>query len=183
MDARADEQLAERYVVVPAVDVEALRAALRTVAAVPGVTVALGPSLLGTLDMDALPVGMHPFVDPHRRVRPLRDDVVLLAPGTSGPLAELLAGSADLVERTPVERGPLASEGPCVLVLVRSEGPDGVRLSGATAPDAATADELLPALLDPGSDAWGEGTRALGADLYVLLPRDGLAQVLGPRDG
>ncbi len=182
MDAQADEQLAERYVVVPAVDVEALRAALRTVA-VPGVTLALGPSLLGTLDMDALPVGMHPFVDPDRRVRPLRDDVVLLVAGAGPTGADALAGLADLVERRPLVLDPSTARGPGVLVLGRSEGPDGVRLDAEMAPDPAGADRLLPVA----TATWFQGPdgsgRTSGADLYVVLPQDRLADVLAPRDG
>ena len=186
MDAEAYAQFAERFVVVPAVDVEALRSALRTIAATAGVTVALGPSLLGTLDMHALPLGLHPFVDPDRRVRPLRDDVVLLIaeddPGHAESLAAL-GGLADLVERRPLTPGPKAAWGHGVLLLGRAERAEGVWLTGAVAQDPARADELLGDLLATWFDPMGDGGVAVGADLYAVLAPDLLARVLASRDG
>lgn len=173
----------ERYTVVPAVDVEALRSALRTVSGDATVTVALGPSLLGTLDMDALPSGMHPFVDPDRRVRPLRDDVVLLAVDDGRERAEQLAATADLVEHGQVEMAPWPPSQCDVLVLVRAQGPDGVRLAASPVGGPERAGEALTSTLDgwPGT-AEVAGT-SLGADLYVVLPRARLEQALAPRDG
>jgi len=186
VDAEAYAQFAERYVVVPAVDVERLRSALRTVAATAGVTVALGPSLLGTLDMDALPLGLHPFVDPGRRVRPLRDDVVLLTTQDDAGHAGSLAGVADLVERGPLAPGPSPAVGAGVLALGRAgrgQAGDGSRLAGAVVPDPATADEVLGDLLVTWFGAVGEDGPVLGADLYAVLAPDLLARVLAPRDG
>jgi len=183
VDAEAYAQFAERYVVVPAVDVEALRSALRTVAAGAGVTVALGPSLLGTLDMHALPLSLHPFVDPDRRIRPLRDDVVLLTTEHDPGRAESLAGLADLVEQRPLTPGPGPTWSAGVLALSRAESGVGVRLAGAVAQDPATADELLGDLLAAWFDPVGEDGVALGADLYAVLAPDLLASVLAPRDG
>lgn len=173
----------ERYTVVPAVDVEALRAALRSVAAGADVTVALGPSLLGTLDMDALPSGMHPFVDPDRRVRPLRDDVVLLADDDGHDRSDQLAATATLVEREQVGLDPWPPGRPGVLVLGRSAAGGDVLLVGGTAPDTAAADLLLPGVLATLVGSSEEGGRTLGADLYVVPDQDGLDAVLAPRDG
>lgn len=173
----------ERYTVVPAVDVEALRAALWSVAAGPDVTVALGPSLLGTLDMDALPPGMHPFVDPDRRVRPLRDDVVLLMDGDGHERSGHLAGTANLVERDQVGLGQWPPGRPGVLVLGRSAAGGDVLLVGGTAPDAAGADLLLHDLLATLVGGSEESGRTFGADLYVVPDRDGLDAVLALRDG
>ena len=173
----------ERYTVVPAVDVEALRSALRALAAGAGVTVALGPSLLGTLDMDALPPGMHPFVDPDRRIRPLRDDVVLLSDDDGHDRSDQLAGTATLVEREQVGLDPWPPVRPGVLVLGRSAAGGDVLLVGGTAPDTAAADLLLPGVLATLVGGSEEGGRTLGADLYVVPDRDQLEQVLALRDG
>lgn len=173
----------ERYTVVPAVDVEALRSALRTVSADARVTVALGPSLLGTLDMDALPPGMHPFVDPDRRVRPLRDDIVLLAVDDGHARAGALEGTARLVERGLVDLSTQPDGPSTVLVLGRSQGPDGVRLAGSLAGGPEHAAHVLVAMLAGWSDRVEGAEASLGADLYVALPPDRLAQVLAPRDG
>lgn len=173
----------ERFTVVPAVDVEALRSALRTVSADATVTVALGPSLLGTLDMDALPPGMHPFVDPDRRVRPLRDDVVLLTVDDGHGRAEQLAATADLVEHEPVELAPWPTARCDVLVLVRAQGPDGTRLAGSAVSGPERADEALASTLDGWLGTAEGADTSLGADFYVVLPRDRLEQVLARRDG
>jgi hypothetical protein len=173
----------ERYTVVPAVDVEALRSALRAVAAGAGVTVALGPSLLGTLDMDALPPGMHPFVDPDRRIRPLRDDVVLLSADEDLGRARALAEVADLVERGTAGLGTWLAAPAGVLLLGRAEDLGGVRLSGSLMKDPEHADLVLTASLAEWFGSEGESGPTCGADLYVVPDRDQLERVLALRDG
>jgi len=169
----------ERYQVVPAVDVEALRAALRSVVAGGATAVALGPSLLGTLDMDALPVGMHPFVDPDRAVRPLRDDLVLLAGDGADP-AHYLSGTAVRVGRVPLDEPTPAAAADGVLALVQWAEDGVVRCRWALSPHPTTAVRQLDHLL-AAVPAGADGPA--GADLYVVLPAGRLAQVLAPRDG
>ena len=173
----------ERYTVVPAVDVEALRSALRAVASGAGVTVALGPSLLGTLDMDALPPGMHPFVDPDRRIRPLRDDVVLLSVDEDLGRARALVEVADLVERGTVRLGTWPAAPAGVLLLGRAEGLGSVRLSGSLVKDPEHAGLVLAASLAEWFGPEGESGPRCGADLYVVPGREQLEQVLALRDG
>jgi len=173
----------ERYTVVPAVDVEALRSALRAVAAGAGVTVALGPSLLGTLDMDALPPGMHPFVDPDRRIRPLRDDVVLLSADEDLGRTRALREVAVLVEPGTVGLGTWPAAPAGVLLLGRAEGLGGVRLSGSLVKDPEHADLVLAASMDEWFGPEGEPGLTCGADLYVVPGREQLEEVLAPRDG
>lgn len=178
MDPWNDDEYVERYRVVPAVDVERLRSALRAVVATGGTTLALGPSLLGTLDLDLLPVGMHPFVDPDRRVRPLRDDVVLLAAAPADGWAVLLSGTAERCDHGPVRVGaPPGAQGG-VLVLGHLDGPEGAVRHAEAAADPAAADALLPACLA----SWSVDGAVLGADLYVVPPADRLADLLAPRD-
>ena len=169
----------ERYTVVPAVDVEALRAAVRTLLDRTGVRVAVGPSLLGTLDMDALPDGMHPFVDPDRAVRPLRDDLVLLAGDGADP-AHYLSGTAVRVGRVPLDEPPSAAAADGVLALVQWAEDGVVHCRWALSPHPATAVRQLDHLLSA-VPAGADGPA--GADLYVVLRAGRLAQVLAPRDG
>ncbi|MFM7062647.1 MAG: hypothetical protein ACKO04_04020 [Actinomycetes bacterium] len=177
----------ERYTVVPAVDVEALRDALRQ-ELVPGpdghgaLTLGLGPSLLGTLAVDALPAGMHPFVDPDRVVRPLRDDVVLLGagedPARPARLAPVLTRVGQFVSR-PV---PVPATDGCVLVVGTADGPDGARHDVAVVPEVERAADALSRLLEGLRRELVVAGATLGADLYVLLRPAVLARVLAPRD-
>ena len=177
----------ERYRVVPAVDVEHLRAALARLVTGPErntAVVALGPSLLATLSPEAVPVGTYPFVDADRRVRPLRDDVVVLFPADPAATAvDVLDGTAELVDRSEVvaDGAAFRRAEDAVLVVVAGSGPEGVRgpgpvvvdvVDGPAGADRAVRDAV--AVLGPGADR-------VGADLYVLLPAGRLAGVLSPR--
>ena len=143
----------ERFRVVPAVDVDALRAALaadlvHSEGRRGSFAVGFGPSLLGTLDLEALPVGMHPFVDPERRVRPLRDDVVLFSVGDDLARSERYADTLTSVGRfeAPLEPSPLVMGG--VLVLCVAEWSDEVRSSYDVRDTIDRAERWVPAELE-----------------------------------
>lgn len=186
------EVVVERYRVEPGVDVERLRAALAALVDAAGTVVALGPSLLGTLDADAVPPGTFPFVDPQGQVRPLRDDLVVLqsVDAATGAVERHLEATAFRRERTMVPglpglpALPGGPDGTAVLVLVRSDGADELRTRFSVAPDHAAADRVLLDELDglrPAARPTDGAAPTLGADLYVLLAPDLLRSVVAPR--
>ena len=188
MDVEDYEWFVERFRVVPAVDVEELRASLahellHRKGRGSSFAVGFGPSLLGTLDMDALPVGMHPYVDPDRVIRPLRDDVVLFSVGDDPDRRERLATTLAPVGRfeAPLVLTPLVMGG--VLVLCVAEWADEARSSYDVEDRIERAERSVPLRLKHLAGNRTLDGAVLGADLYVLLPRDALAQVLAPRDG
>ena len=68
------------------------------------------------------------------------------------------------------------------MALARGAGPDGVRAEAAVCADVAVAAGLLPEVLDRITGGGPAPVAELGADFYVVLPDDRLAQVLAPRD-